>query len=156
MLDDFTNVRNSPRTKKGFFAFFDVVLVTGVCGRRSWTNNIKISQTISSCQMVTISDEAYAELILVNYWDRWKSGGRTKWTDCRAGDILQHGWSGKGHKAFNNIYKRVKRQREDGDEGQAAEKLFMDMAQDEYSVTKRRRRVGGEILEELEVMVDDW
>jgi hypothetical protein len=141
--------------RKVFFEFFDLV-VTGVRGRRSWTTNIKISQTISGCQMVTISDEAYAELILLNYWDRWKSGGPTKWTDCRAGDILQHGWSGRAHIAFNDIYKWVQRPRGGSEEGEAAEKLFMDKARDEYSVTKRKRKVGGELLEELEVMVDDW
>ena len=94
-------------------------MVTGVCGRRSWTKAIKTSQTISDSKKVTISDEAYAELILKNYWDRMKTGGPAKWTDGRSGNLLQHGWSAGGHLAFNAIYSRIKAQRSTIKERQA-------------------------------------
>jgi hypothetical protein len=51
-LENFTD-RSGHTSKKGFFTFFDTV-VTGVCGRRSWTKSIKISQTIYDCKKVTI------------------------------------------------------------------------------------------------------
>jgi hypothetical protein len=53
------------KKKEGFFAFFNIV-ITSVCGNRSWTNNIKLSQTISAWGKVTISDKAYAEILIKN------------------------------------------------------------------------------------------
>jgi hypothetical protein len=156
-IGDFTDLHSDHANKKAFFAFFDIV-VTGVCSRRSWTKAmIKISQSISDCKKVTISDEAYAELILKNYWDRMKTGGPAKWTDGQSGNLLQHGWSAGGHLAFNAIYSRIKAQRSTIKERQAVKSAFMEMAQDVHcSTTRKKRRVGGEIMVEEEVMVDGW
>jgi hypothetical protein len=132
-------------------------VVTGVCGRRSWTKSTKISQTISDCKKVTISDDAYAKLILKNYWDRMKSGGPAKWADGQSGNLLQHGWSTGGHLAFNEIDTRIKKaQRSNGKERQAVESSFMEMAQDKHCGSRKKRRVDGEIAVEEEVMVDEW
>jgi hypothetical protein len=47
-----------------FFHFFDIV-VTSVCGLKcGWTKNLKVSESASTCGLVTISDEAFAELLL--------------------------------------------------------------------------------------------
>ena len=89
-MADFVDVRSDPKRKKGLFVFFDLV-VTGVSGRRSWMTEIKISQTITACGKVTILDEAFAELIILNYWERWKGTGAARWTDARAVNINQHG-----------------------------------------------------------------
>jgi hypothetical protein len=154
-IADFTDVRSDYTNKKGFFAFFDIV-VTGVCGRRSWTKAMKASQTITDSKKVTVSDEAYAELILKNYWDRIKTGGPAKWTDGRSGNLLQHGWSAGGHLAFNAIYSRIKVQRSTIKDRQAVESAFMKMAQDEHCGSRKKRKVGGELTVDEEVMVDDW
>lgn len=136
--------------------FYDVV-VTAVAGRRAWTNEIKSSQTISDCKLVSVSDEAYAELIIANYWNRFKdTTGPTKWTDGRDNAVLQHGWSTAGHNAFNEMFKRFKRQRTETEAGVTAEQLFLSMAQDQLTGKKRKRKTGGEMLLELDVMTDDW
>jgi hypothetical protein len=155
VLDDFVDVRTDPDNKKGFFAFYDIA-VTAVCGRRNWTKNIKLSQTICQCGKVTVSDEAYAELVIKNYWNRWKEGGDAQWTDGRSGNLLQHGWSSKGHAHFNEIYVRIKAQRRDDESRRKADSKYMEMAQATYGGTKPKRKIGGEMDGEEEVKVDEW
>jgi hypothetical protein len=154
-LDDFTNVRDEPMNKKGFFDFFDIA-VSAVCGRRSWTNKMKTKQTITESGKVTVSDEAFAELLMVNYWDRWKTNGAPKWTIAKAANVHNHGWSKDGHKAFNKIYARIKIQRGNRTQRDAVEALFKQRAVDAHAPNATNRTVGGVDGNDNEVMVDDW
>jgi hypothetical protein len=154
-LLDFVDVRSDPEEKKGFFEFFDIV-VSAVCGRRSWTNDMKTRQTITESGKVTVSDEAFAELLIKNYWERWKSNGAAKWTDARAVNVNQHGWSKEGHVEFNRIYVRTKAQRENTDARNTVEALFMKKASEVHTPNRSKRTVGGVIGGDDEVMVDDW
>jgi hypothetical protein len=152
---DFTNVLSDPSHKKGFSPFFDIA-ITAVCGRRNWTNNLKVSQTILACEKVSISDKAFAELVIKNYWDRWKSGGNAKWTDGRSGELSSNGWSAEGHQEFNEIYECIKAQRANSKSRELTESRFLELAQDAHGGARPKRRVGGEMGSTEEVMVDDW
>jgi hypothetical protein len=154
-LLDFVDVRSDPEGKKGFFEFFDIV-VSAVCGRRSWTNEMKTRQTITESGKVTISDEAFAELLIKNYWERWKSNGAAKWTDARSVNVNQHGWSKEGHVEFNRIYLRIKAQRENTGVRNTVEALLMKKAREVHTPNRSKRTVGGVIGGDDEVMVDDW
>lgn len=131
-LEDFVDVRNNPKEKKGFFLFYDKI-VTCVSGKKNWTPSVKVTVKISSTDKVTISDEAFAEIVLINYWDRWTTrNGKTKFTDCRNGSLEFQGWGHDGHEMYNKIYKRIQRQRMDSEKSHEVDELFMQMATKAY------------------------
>jgi predicted transglutaminase-like protease len=141
-------------TKKVFLTFFDIA-VSAVCGRRSWTNEMKMKQTITEPGKVTISDEAFVELLMVNYWERWKTNGAPKWTIAKAVNVHNHGWWKDGHKAFNEIYAWIKIQRKDRTQCNAVEALFKQRAVDAHAPNASNRTVGGVVADDDDVMVDD-
>jgi hypothetical protein len=56
------------------FSFFFDELVPCVAGRKVWTLREKASKLISEAkQVVSVLDEAFAILALMNYWERWIS-----------------------------------------------------------------------------------
>ena len=85
-MEDFLNVRSDPENKKGFFHFFDIV-VTSITGKRKFSAQAKVSTTISGSGFVTVSDEAFAEVVVMNYWDRWFNKRTAKWTDACSSNI---------------------------------------------------------------------
>jgi len=109
MKSNYINVRKNPREAKCLLLFFDV-LVGSVAGHRKWTGNMKKTQTITECKKVSISDEAFAELLILNYWDRWFDNQPARWTDSRVGNVEYKGWPSEAHKTFNEIYNRIKQQ----------------------------------------------
>lgn len=130
-LDDFLNVRSDPVNKKGFFQFFDK-FVTCVAGRKNWTPAVKVNMPLSNCNKVSISDEAFAEIVLINYWNRWVHNKSTKWTDNRNGNVEYQGWNPLGHLEYNKIYKRIKSQRENPSLSELVDTLFLQQAAEEY------------------------
>lgn len=131
-LNDFVNVRSRPKEKKGFFHFFDDI-VTCVSGKKRWTPSVKVTMKISESDIVSISDEAFAEIVLINYWDRWTTtNGKTKFTDCRNGSLEFQGWGKDGHDFYNNIYKRIQAQRLDESLNRDTDNLFIKRASKKY------------------------
>jgi hypothetical protein len=59
-----------------------------VAGRKVWTLREKAIKLISEAKMVvSVLDEAFTILALMNYWERWTGKGKTaRWTDSKAGN----------------------------------------------------------------------
>ena len=156
-LDDFINVRSNPKDKKGFFHFFDRV-VTCVSGKKNWTPSVKVTLNISDCNRVTISDKAFAKIVLINYWDRWVNGGNAKFTDCRNGSLEFQGWGSNGHTLYNNIYKRILAQRNDHVSNNETNTRFLQQASKKYKDLliniRRTNAAANEVVEEA--CMDDF
>ena len=80
------NVRGSPHTTgENFNLFFDY-LVPCTAGRKFYTDRDKVAATISDGGKVNVMDEAFTELMVLNYWDKWQNNGHAKWTDACGGN----------------------------------------------------------------------
>ena len=156
-LEDFVDVRSDPNNKRGFFIFYNT-FVTCVSGRKNWTPSVKINIKISHCGKVSISDEAFAELVLKNYWERWLNNGKSAWTDSKVGSLEFQGWNSEGHAEFNKIYKRIKLQRESTTTNELVDNLFIDMCKEKYGCianSKYKDKLGDlEYIEEI--CMDDF
>ena len=131
VLEDFLDVRSDPVNKLGFFDFFDK-FVTCVAGKKSWIPSVKVLMPISDCAKVSISDEAFTELVLINYWDRWVNNGNSKWTDTRNTNTEYQGWDPEGHVEYNKLYRRIKNQRENALQSETVDSLFLQQAKAVY------------------------
>ena len=153
---NFINVRDDPTKCKGLLLFFDV-LVGSVAGHRKWTSDMKKTQTITECNKVSISDEAFAELLILNYWDRWFEDKPARWTDSRVGNIEFKGWPSEAHQEFNTIYNRIKRQRENKASNDLVNSLFMQQYRQKYgNELKKRRHSYVEPELNVDACTDDW
>ena len=156
-LEDFVNVRSNLENKKGFFHFFDS-FVAAVAGKKVWTPSVKVQMTITGCGKVTVSDEAFAEIVLLNYWDRWVNNGKTKWTDSRVGNVEFLGWSHEAHYEYNNIYRRIKNQRMEEEANALVDGLFLQQAREKYQ--RISVEIGGKKCSDFvcleEVCMDDF
>ena len=137
------NVRGGHASSQ-FELFFDR-LVPCVAGKKVWTDRAKLVAGISAGGKVSITDEAFTELCVLNYWNKWVYRGHAKWTDARAGNSPFNGWQVEAYTQFDAICKRIKQQREDdatlGDA--ARETAFLAFAGRKYGATgglKGRRR----------------
>ena len=135
-LEDFLNVRSDPENKRGFSFFFDT-FVTCVSGKKNWTPSVKVNMTISGSGRVSVSDEAFTELVLLNYWNRWVSQGKPIWTESRIGSIEFQGWSSEGHMKFNELFKRIVNQ-QNSENNDKVNDLFIHWAQIKYGVNKNK------------------
>ena len=134
-------------------------MVPCVAGKKVWTDRAKLVGPISAGGKVSITDEAFTELCILNYWDKWLYRGHAKWTDSRGGNSAFKGWDVEAYTQFDAICKRIKQQRAHdaalGDESREAE--FMAFAIRKYGATggvKGRRRnhmedEGPELFHEL-------
>jgi hypothetical protein len=71
---------------EALYFFFDD-LVPCVTGRKVWTLREKAIKLISEAKkVVSVLDEAFTILALMNSWKRWTGKGKTaRWTDSKAG-----------------------------------------------------------------------
>ena len=135
VLEDFLDVRSNPEQKKGFFIFYDT-FVTCVSGKKKWTPSVKVNMTISGSGRVSISDEAFTELVLMNYWNRWVHKDKPTWTDSRIGSVEFQGWSADGHMKFNELFKRVQEQRNTIEANLKVDNLFIVQSREKYNLNK--------------------
>jgi hypothetical protein len=68
-----------------FNLFFDR-LMPCVAGKKVWTSRDKMACAITDGGKITITDEAFTELRLLNYWDKWSANRPVKLTDARKGN----------------------------------------------------------------------
>jgi hypothetical protein len=93
--------------------FFDD-LVPCVVGRKVWTLREKAIKLISEAKkVVSVLDEAFTILALMNYWERWTGKGKTaRWTDSKAGNYQYMGWADAAYVQFDELCKRIREQRQ--------------------------------------------
>jgi hypothetical protein len=80
---------------------------------------------------ITITDEAFTELCLLNYWDKWSANRPVEWTDARKGNCSFKGWSNDAYQQFDSICNRIRAQRET-DKSKAMELVFLNYAIKQY------------------------
>jgi hypothetical protein len=68
-----------------FNLFFDR-LMPYVAGKKVWTGRDKTACAITDGGKITITDEAFTELCLLNLWDKWSANRPAKWTDASKGN----------------------------------------------------------------------
>ena len=102
---------------------------------------------------VTITDEAFTELQIVNYWDKWGSQGQALWTDARGGNTHYKGWHEDAYKQFSHICIRIKTQREEDSQlFDSREKAFLAYAKEKYGAGgKEANRVHQRADDDLEM-----
>jgi hypothetical protein len=100
-------------TSKHSIYFFDD-LVPCVAGRKVWTLHEKAIKLISEAKtVVSVLDEAFTILALMNYWERWTGKGKTaRWTDSKAGNYQYTGWADAAYVQFDELCKRIREQRQ--------------------------------------------
>jgi hypothetical protein len=81
-----------------------------VAGRKVWTLREKAIKLISEAKkVVSVLDEAFTILALMNYWGRWTGNGTARWTDSKAGYM---GWADAAYLQFDEMCKRIREQRQ--------------------------------------------
>jgi hypothetical protein len=123
-----------------FNLFFDR-LIPCVAGKKVWTSKDKMACAITDGGKISVTDEAFTELCLLNYWDKWSENKPAKWTDSRQGNCTFKGWSNDAYHQFDSICKRIRAQRET-DASKAMEVLFLDYAIKQYGQGTKRTRSG--------------
>jgi hypothetical protein len=88
---------------------------------------------------ISVTDEAFTELGLLNYWEKWTENKPAKWMDSRKGNCSFKEWSNDAYQQFDSICKRIRAQRET-DESKAMEVLFLDYAIEQYGRNTKRSR----------------
>ena len=96
---------------EAFYFFFDD-LVPCVAGRKVWTLREKAIKLISEAKkVVSVLDEAFTILALMNYWESWTGNGTARWTDSQAGNGQDMGWADVAYLQFNELCKQICEQR---------------------------------------------
>jgi hypothetical protein len=114
LLPSFTNVRgmDPDGDLEAFYFFFDD-LVLCVAGRKVWTLREKAIKLISEAKkVVSVLDEAFTILALMNYWERWTGNGTARWTDSKSGNYQYMGWADAAYLQFDELCKRIHEQRQ--------------------------------------------
>jgi hypothetical protein len=113
-----------------FNLFFDL-LMPCVAGKKVWTSRDIMACAITDGGKITITDEAFTELCLLNYWDKWSANRPAKWTDARKGNCSFKGWSNDAYQQFDSICNQIRAQRET-EKLRAMELVFLDYAIKQY------------------------
>ena len=139
-----------------FWTFFDK-FVPCIVGVKVWSVKVKIAKTITESGCVTITDEAFTQMALKNYWGRWFQQQTAKWTDSRRGNQQYMGWSDEAYERDDDLCRRIKKQR-GTQSSKALEHKFRTKARDDYangrvvSCTNTSREQQWEIFDELEMV----
>jgi hypothetical protein len=82
--------------------------------------------------MILVTDEAFAELCILNYWEKWTSNKSAQRMDARGGNTHFRGWSNDANQRFDEVCNRIKKQHK-SKESKAMEDAFMDYAMEQHS-----------------------
>jgi hypothetical protein len=136
--EDFLDIRNS---NQDYFNIFFDRLVPCVAGKKVWTSKDKMRSTITDGGKISVTDEAFTELCILNYWEKWIEKKEAKWTDSRRGNLHFKGWSDDAYDKYDEICNRIQAQRTT-EESKASEFVFVDYAIEKYGLGSRRPRCG--------------
>jgi hypothetical protein len=94
------------------FYFFSDDLVPCVAGQKVWTLREKAIKSISEAKkVVSVLDEAFIILVLMNYWER-SGNGTARWTDSKVGNYQYMGWADAAYLQFDELCKQILEQRQ--------------------------------------------
>jgi hypothetical protein len=120
------------------FTFIVEHLVPAVVGKKTW-NRCKCKELVS--EKFTPSDEAFLYVILSNSYDLWKSANGSK---VGAGTLTKDGtnkkycgWTKQGIKMYNDILRKVKKNRE-AEGAKKVEETVRDALKEQYGNGNQR------------------
>ena len=144
--------------KYPFFYFCNAILEC-VAGKKEWKQQ-KNKQLISgSC--VTVTDEAFALLLMVNSWEKFEYMAdnpemenktevpETRYTEKKGRNRKMQGWSSEGIDKFNNLCVSVMADRE-SEEGKMFEKEFLEYHEQKAKENKIKAQASGDEEEDSE------
>ena len=98
---------------EAFYFFSMTWLSPCVAGQKVWTLREKATKLISEAKkVVSVLDEAFTILALMNYWERWTGNGTARWPDSKAGNCKYMGWADAAYVQFDELCKRIREQRQ--------------------------------------------
>ena len=133
---DFINVRGGEASEAKYiqFNFFFDNFIPCVAGCKVWDNCAKVRCRVSLSGLVSITDEAFTELCIKNYFAKWtQPGAGTTWTEDRGGNCNYQGWSRTVYAKFDSICKRIVKQRQEK-ESEELEDMFICFAHHQYGL----------------------
>jgi hypothetical protein len=144
-IEDWLTLRNNK--EEWYTTFFDLFIIH-VVGAATFRSKVVV-QFVSS--FVTVSDEAFALLVLDNCEEKWedmyekkvtKSNKKNKYTDggksSKSGRSRNlKGWSNKGLNRFNELYRLIKADRARKDV--AFEGSFLEKMGEKYKGLRKRK-----------------
>ena len=115
-LQEILKLRQHPKdSDHGAFKFFVSEIVAGVVGQRKWSKTARCFTRVSDPEAgITVSDEAFALLIVENIWDVVMLNGETcKYTGklANTSNKRHDGWSAEGLERYNALHEKVKKNR---------------------------------------------
>ena len=135
----------------GYFFFYDCILRC-VVAKMKWKHLVRRNLPIDT--LITVSDEAFALLVLENGWEKWTELHKDKTTDKKArkkkkslytndvreGNSSFDGWKPEGLDRFNMLVYKVIRDRKSV-EGKAFDKQYNDgLLQASSAATRKKKR----------------
>ena len=135
----------------GYFFFYDCILRC-VVAKMKWKHLVRRNLPIDT--LITVSDEAFALLVLENGWEKWTKQHNEKTTnkkakkdikslhtnDAREGNSSFDGWKPEGLDRFNMLVYKVIRDRKSV-EGKAFDKQYNDgLLQASSAATRKKKR----------------
>ncbi len=110
---DLDDIFEMGRNTKGAYTLFCNHVLSAVVGKNVWKAKCA---GFAVSNIATISDEAFALVLLVNSWDVWSdttnSGdSKTRFTRNGAGTKKNEGWTQEGLEQFNQIARMVRTDR---------------------------------------------
>ena len=141
-VSDFINVRGGEASEAKYipFNFFFDKLIPCVAGCKFWDNCAKVRCRVSLSGLVSITDEAFTELCIKNYFAKWtQPGAGTTWTEDRGGNCNYQGWTIMAYAEFDSLCKRILRQRQEKD-SEELEDMFVCFAHHQYGMNGDARR----------------
>jgi hypothetical protein len=112
-----------------------------VAGKKLWANKEKMATTISGSGKILVTDEAFAKLCLMNYWERWTSNKSAQWMDVYGGNTHCKVWSNDMCQRFDEICRQINPQCE-SKEPKAMEVAFLDYVMEQHSRGTKQGRPG--------------
>ena len=110
------------------FIFFADKVLPQVTGPRTWKNETKATRMIS--EVCSISNEAFALLVLESNWDKWDNKAEVgQFTKVGGGQKAFDGWTQEGLERYNELCYKVQHNRR-GANAKRVESLFREWAQD--------------------------
>jgi hypothetical protein len=112
-----------------------------VAGETLWANKDKMATSILDSGKILVTDEAFAKVCILNYWERWTSYKSLQWTDAHGGNTHFRGCNNDAYQRFNKICNIIKRQRK-SKELKAMEEAFLEYAREQHSWGTKQGRFG--------------
>jgi hypothetical protein len=150
------NIKNCNIENSAYFYFFDKI-VECVAGKKEW--KAQKAKVLINKSCVTVSDEAFALLLMVNSWDKFEYLGEnpeiddkndipeTLYTEKKGRNKAMQGWSRQGIDKFNMLCDLVVKDRS-GSQGPKFDEAFMEYHEMKLLADRGGQEEGSDVEED--------